>query len=163
MKKEIWFRNGSLGAKAVWVLESKSGVYIGPSVGLKQVHYSYHPEGQRHLASGPAHYGQKNDTKLDAVTEHGNVGGFQIEFPLLDWKPMPSVGKKHVVIEYDPATRSDLPLIVSLHVCAESSLASFREKIRSGGAVYKDICVPFDLVRCADRSQPAYSLQLPVL
>jgi hypothetical protein len=148
MKRRIWLRSGSRAAKAVWVTETDQGLYIGPSVDLKIVHFSYHQDGQRHLTNaGGKHFNPSDgkDRPLHSISDHGNVGGFSVEPSKLEWQERSTFRKDDVVIDCDVATRSDLPLLVSLHVCERSRVASLTEAIRSLGPTCRDTCVSFDL------------------
>lgn len=148
MKRRIWLRSGSLAAKAAWITETDQGLYIGPSVELKCVHFSYHQDGQRHLttASGK-HYNRRGgkDRPLRSINDHGNVGGFTVEQSKLEWLERATFRKNDIVIDHDAAARSDLPLLVSLHVCESSRRTSFTDSIRSLGPECKESCVSFDL------------------
>jgi hypothetical protein len=148
MKKRIWLRDGPRAAKAVWITETDQGLYVGPSVELKGVHFSYHQDGRRHLTNAAGdHFTHRssNDRPLSAVVDHGNVGGFSVEPSKLQWVERASFRGDDLVIDYDAETRSDLPLVVSLHICESSNLAAFTDSIRSLGAGCKDICINFDL------------------
>ena len=148
MKRKIWLRRGPRAARVVWVHETDQGLYIGPSVELKSVHYSYHQDGRNHLTYAPGqHFTHRSikDSPLSSVTEHANVGGFSVEPSKLQWEERSSFRKDDVVIDYDTAARSDLALLVSLHVCVGSRLSKFVDSIRSLGPTCKDCCTSFDL------------------
>lgn len=148
MKRIIWFRDGALVAKIGWINETDQGVYIGPSGALKTLHYSYHQDGRRHLTNAKGRHFSRtgvNDTALHTIRDHRNVGGFSVEPSELVWMKPSVLRKDDLFLAYDRLMRSDLPLLVSLHLCTPSHLPTFVASIRSAGAGHKDAHEEFAL------------------
>jgi hypothetical protein len=139
MKKDIWLRANSLSAKAAWVNESRSGIYLGTTLNEKQLHYSYHRDGRSHLAiSRQKHFTHKTgkDTALNVVTENKNVGGFSVDPSALDWEKKASFGQNDLVIDLGNNIRIDIGMVISMDVCTETNLKEVCESNLSGGAMF---------------------------
>jgi hypothetical protein len=146
MERYIWFRKGPQAAKVAWIKESKSGLYFAPRPKLTSAHYTYHTEGQRHLKTSKGNYiGTKLASPLEAISGHGNVGGFSIEPQDLVWTGKSKFREADLPINYDDNIRGDLPIIASLDFCSAAELDTYLKIEWSSGPGFSYRCVSFDL------------------
>lgn len=148
MERYAWLVHGSQAAKIAWIKDAPSGVYFSPRdvVISSKYHYSYHTEGQRHLKVGNRSYiGSKQATALRELNSTANIGGFGLEPKGFTWVDDTRVKTRDVILEYNPATRLDLPVLVSLHLAARSNIKLLSERIWSTGPSFAYDSVIFDL------------------
>lgn len=136
MERYAWLVHGSQATKIAWIKDAPSGVYFSPrdAVISGRYHYSYHTQGQRHLKAGDRYYiGSKQATALSELDGSANIGGFGLEPQGFSWITDAKVKARDVVLKYNPATRIDLPALVSLHIAARASSKQLTDRIWSSG------------------------------